>query len=152
VPGTTLLLAGAGPEHARLAALARADGVADAVLLPGRMDARDALAAADVVAVPSSMEGLSVLALEAQAAGLPVAASDVGGLPEAIEHEGSGLLVAPGSLPAWTEALARLLGDGALRAALGEAGRARARERFDIRDMAAKTVALYERLGGALSR
>ena len=88
-------------------------------------------AQADIFAMTSmphkhSVEGFGLVYLEAGAHGLPVVAHDIGGVPEAVIHDYSGLLVAPGDRTALTAAFAQLLGDASLRRRLGEAGRARA--------------------------
>src|SRR5205085_7244813 len=98
----------------------------DAVRFVGfRTDLDACLAAADVAVLPSLQEGLGVAALEAMAAARPVVASRVGGLGEAVVHGETGLLVPPADPGALAAALARLIGDPALRVRLGAAGRAR---------------------------
>jgi phosphatidylinositol alpha-1,6-mannosyltransferase len=94
----------------------------------------DVYAQADIFAMTSmphkhSVEGFGLVYLEAGAHGLPVVAHDIGGVPEAVAHEETGLLVAPGDRAALTAAFARLLADPALRRRLGAAGRARAHRR-----------------------
>jgi glycosyltransferase involved in cell wall biosynthesis len=116
------------------------------VRLPGHVPARRALAAADVACVPSLKEGLSVFSLEAQAAGLPVVASAVGGLTESVEDGVTGRLVPPGDEAALAAALGDLLADPALRRRLGDAARVRVRERFTAARMAEATVGLYRRV------
>lgn len=91
-------------------------------------------AQADIFAMTSmphrqSVEGFGLVYLEAGAHGLPVVAHAIGGVPEAVAHEETGLLVAPGDSAALTSAFARLLGDPVLRRRLGEAGRIRASRR-----------------------
>lgn len=126
------VVAGDGPERARLESMARELGVR--ALFLGAIDAAERsalLERADILAVPSLVmpngrsEGTPVVAVEGMAAGVPVVASDVGGLRWALE--GAGLLVPPGSVPALAGALDRLRGDAALRAAIGREGRRRAR-------------------------
>jgi glycosyltransferase involved in cell wall biosynthesis len=73
-----------------------------------------------------SVEGFGLVYLEAGAHGLPVIAHDIGGVPEAVVHEETGLLVQPGDTPALTAAFSRLIADAALRHRLGTAGRIRA--------------------------
>ena len=88
-------------------------------------------AQADLFAMTSmphkhSVEGFGLVYLEAGAHGLPIVAHAIGGVPEAVIHDYTGLLVAPGDTAALTAAFARLLNDSALRRQFGEAGRARA--------------------------
>lgn len=90
-------------------------------------------AEADIFAMTSmphghSVEGFGLVYLEAGAHGLPVVAHSIGGVPEAVIDNETGLLVAPGDKAALTAAFARLLGDPTLRRRLGDAGRTRARE------------------------
>lgn len=126
--GVTLLVAGAGPEHPRLHADA---GPAARFLgsVGGAARAR-ALAAADCLCLPSRVlpggrsEGAPTVILEAQAVGLPVVASRVGGAPDLVRPEEDGLLVPPDDPAALRAALARLRADAALRARLAAGARA----------------------------
>ncbi len=139
----TLWLAGTGPQEEAIENRIARLGLDEQVQLLGqRQDIPDLLAACDLFVLPSRREGLGVAALEAMAAGKPVIASRVGGLGEAVVHEGTGLLVEPEDAPALAEAIARLLDDAALRARLGAAGPARIAELYLARDM----VRSYERL------
>jgi len=96
-------------------------------------------AAMDVLAFPPiRRESFGRVSAEAQACGLPVVASRVGGIPETLREGVSGLLVTPGDVPAWTDALATLVGDSTLRARMGAAGRAQAEERFAAARIAAE--------------
>ena len=103
---------------------------------------------ADVLVLPSLLEGSPTVVLEAMAAGLPVIASRVGGLPEAVGEGENGILVAPEDPRALAAAIARLTPDRELRQRLGAAGVRRVRERFTMAGMAAKTLDLYRRLAG----
>ena len=95
-------------------------------LVGERRDVPQLLAAADVFVLPSTSEGLPVSVLEAMAAGLPVVASRVGGVPEQVSDGKTGLLVEPGDPNELAAALHRLTVDPSLRRRLGSAGRARA--------------------------
>jgi glycosyltransferase involved in cell wall biosynthesis len=153
-PRLLLLIAGDGSRRDALAARVAALDLGTRVRLLGRVDdVAEVLAAADVVAMPSRQEGLGVAALEAMAAGLPVIASRVGGLPEAVVDGATGLLVPAGDVGALAAALARLAADPGRARAFGAAGATRVRERFTMAGMAAATVAVYRRLvdgqGGA---
>jgi glycosyltransferase involved in cell wall biosynthesis len=134
-PGLSLSIAGEGPvrmEHPRVR------------WLGGREDIPDLLADADILAVPSRWEGFGLAAAEGLAAGVAVVASDVDGLREVVGD--AGLLVPPEDPAALGGALSRFSADGALRAALGARGRARARARFDIRSTVGAYEALYQEL------
>lgn len=100
-------------------------------------------AGATALALPSLCEGFGLTALEAMAAGCPVVASNVSSLPEVVGD--AGLLVDPRDEAAWADALVRLAGDGALRARLAGAGRARARG-FTWEACADATAAVLSRL------
>lgn len=84
----------------------------------------------DIFVVPSLSESFGVAAVEASACGLPVIASRVGGLPEVIEDEITGILVSPGDQQALTVALRRLIDSPELRRKMGEAGRLRVEQRY----------------------
>lgn len=84
--------------------------------------------------------------LEAMAAGLPVVASDVGGVHEVVDDAATGFLVPPGDAAALAERIERLLRDDGLRAAAGAAGRRRVEERFSLPGWRASHLELYESL------
>ena len=140
------LLVGDGPDRPALEASIRALGLEDTVTLAGsRSDVPALLAAADVFVLSSRSEGAPFSILEAMAAGLPVVASDVGGVGELVVDGETGLLVPPADPGRLADALRRVLGDAALRRRLGAAGRARARERFDLRALQDAHLELYAR-------
>jgi glycosyltransferase involved in cell wall biosynthesis len=145
LPGASAVLVGEGPERGPLLTLAHELGVGDRLHLAGhREDARDWLTTFDVFALPSRFEGLPLAALEAMLAHLPVVATDVGSVSEAVVDGVTGLLVPvedPGALAA---ALVRLLDDSELRGRLGAAGRARALERHTAAAMADAYEILYD--------
>jgi colanic acid/amylovoran biosynthesis glycosyltransferase len=94
-----------------------------------------------IVARDGQMEGIPVALMEAMAAGLPVVASSLSGIPELVRHEDNGLLVAPGDAAALGAALERLIGDPALGRALGERGRVTVREEFQLDRCVAQLLA-----------
>jgi glycosyltransferase involved in cell wall biosynthesis len=135
---------GEGPLLPEIAATIRQRGLTERIdLLGNRGDVRGVLASADVFVLSSRSEGFPVSILEAMAAGLPVVATDVGGVAESVIDGETGLLVPPGDPGALAAALDRLLTDGALRLGLGAAGRERVRRHFDLTDFRRAHVELY---------
>ena len=102
----------------------------------------------DIFALPSLEEGFGLAALEAMAAGLPVVASAVGGLPELIEHGRTGWLVPPGDSTALANRLRELVSNPALRREMGLAGATRARDNFSVDRMVAAIAGIYDRVLG----
>lgn len=102
-------------------------------------------AAADVLVMPSYYESFGLVVLEAMACGLPVIASQVGGLASTVLHEQTGLLVPAGNWQAFAQAILRLLAAPHLREAYGEAGRERA-QTFSWSRIVERTIQLYHRL------
>ncbi len=107
-----------------------------------RSDVAAVMAAADIFALPSYFEGLPVSVMEAMLCALPVVASDIPGVREQVVDGVTGLLVPTHAVAPLAAALARLVADPALRAAMGAAGRARAEERFDEAKVIARTLDL----------
>jgi len=142
-PDAVLAILGIGPLGEATRELARTLGIADAVLLPGRLEIRDWLERASLFVHPSRWEGFGMVLLEAMLAGLPIAATRVSAVPEVVADGATGLLVEPGDAPALAGALSALLDEPERARALGEAGRERARRRFSVARMAERTAALY---------
>jgi glycosyltransferase involved in cell wall biosynthesis len=137
---------GDGPEARDVAAEIRALALESEVELCGaRPDVGAVLARSDVFVLASRSEGGPISILEAMAAGLPVVASDVGGVREQVADGLTGMLVPPGDPDALAAALERLLADPELRRRLGAAGLERARERFDLPRLRAEHLELYAR-------
>jgi glycosyltransferase involved in cell wall biosynthesis len=126
-------------------ARARALGVDDAVVLPGRVEPSAWLARADIFAHTSRWEGFGIVLLEAMLAGLPIVATAVSAIPEIVVDGETGVLTPPGEPEALAGALSALLDDPLRRRALGEAGRRRALGEFSVAKMAERTIAVYER-------
>jgi glycosyltransferase involved in cell wall biosynthesis/predicted O-methyltransferase YrrM len=132
VPGdAVLLIAGDGPNRARITTQANDDP--RIALLGAREDVDVLLSAADLSVLPSDWEGLPISVLEALAAGVPVVASAVGGLPAALGD--AACLVEPGSAAALADGITRVLSDGDYRAHLVAAGRELTRTRFSAQVM-----------------
>ncbi len=146
-PPLRVLLFGEGPLEERLREQAARLAIDGIVNFPGFRDDLDRyLGCFDIFAHPALSEGLGVATLKAQAAGVPVVGFAAGGLVEAVEHETSGLLVAPEDADALARALASLIVDPDLRERMGEAGRERARREFSIDAMADAHAALYREI------
>ena len=140
------LIVGEGPGRPAVEAELRRLGLAATVELAGeREDVAEILAASQVFVLSSRSEAAPVSVLEAMAAGLPVVASRVGGLPELVVEGETGLLVEPGDPEELAAALARLLDDPALRERLGSAGRARVETHFALDAFLAAHLELYRR-------
>lgn len=103
------------------------------------------MAAADLKLLPSLWEGLPLTLIEAQAAGLPIVASDIKGNREVVTRE-TGFLCAPKNPHSYAVALRRILGDPSLRRRMGAAARQRAEIEFDGRQTYKKVAGLYEEL------
>jgi glycosyltransferase involved in cell wall biosynthesis len=146
-PPWRLAIAGRGEELERLGAMAEARGWAGRVHLLGyRADIPDILAAADIFAMPSLSEGLPLALIEAMFAGRAIVASNVGGIPDAVEDGREALLVPPGDATALGAALQRLLSSPTLRASLGTAAQRRAESEFTTARMADQYEDLYRSL------
>jgi len=138
------LVVGEGPLRAGLEAQAQRLGLQDRVRFSGfRSDIGETMAAVSISVVPSRSEGLSNVLLESMAASLPVIATRVGGTPEVVEDEQSGLLVPPRDPAALARAIGSLLSDPARATALGRAGRRRVEQLFQLSRMVGETESLY---------
>ncbi len=146
VPAARLVCAGAGALRERLGWQLKPMGLSDFVSFPGRVADKWAfLASCRIGLVPSlSSEAVSRAALEWMAAGRPVVASRVGGLPDIVEHEVTGILVAPGDARALERAIALLLRDAALCEAYAEAARDRWSRLFSLAPFYEDTQRAYE--------
>lgn len=148
-PEFRLVLVGEGPERAPLEASIARLGLAGRVLLPGhfhRMAPWYALA--DALVMPSHSEGSPNVLLEAMAAGLPVVATTVGGIPEMASDGETAFLVAPHQPAGLGQAIARVVSDPALAAVMGTAAKKRAEERFSTAAHYRSLIRVYERLIG----
>jgi glycosyltransferase involved in cell wall biosynthesis len=149
VPAVRFLLVGDGPARAEIARAAAARGLGDRLICLGsRQDVAAILAACQVMVLPSLREGLPNAILEAMAARKPVIATRVGGIPEAVVDDTTGLLVPPGDPEALANAILTLLQDPRRAETMGAAGRIRAEREFALERMIAETVRVYAEILG----
>jgi glycosyltransferase involved in cell wall biosynthesis len=140
----TMELVGGGPGEPALRSLIERHGLSDRVAVHGlRGDVTERLAESQAFVLISNWEGLPRSILEAMRAGLPVVASDVGGVREAVVEGQTGYLVPRGDGAGLAERLAALLEDPARRKAMGQAGRDRYHECFRFERMYRETLRVY---------
>ena len=126
---------GDGPDRKSLEAAARRDSLAGAVVFEGPVTQdriRDFYRTADVFALASFAEGIPVVLMEAMAMEIPCVTTYIAGIPELIRDGVDGLLVMPSDVDALSGAIARLMDDPALRKRIGEAGRCRVMEKYNL--------------------
>ncbi|MGD2123165.1 MAG: glycosyltransferase family 4 protein, partial [Gemmatimonadota bacterium] len=146
-PESRFILFGRGPGRQEVLDRVRDAGLEDIVRLPGfRSDLPSLLPCLDLLVHPATMEGLGIILLQAGASGLPVVASAAGGIPEAVVHEETGLLVPPGDADALSSAVSSLLADEARRKDMGKAGQRRVREVFSVDRMVTGNLGVYQEL------
>jgi len=146
-----LVCVGDGPCRDRIAAVADRVGRRGAVVLAGDVAPDEVflyLQASDFLVLPSHSEGLPQAVIEAMNCGLPVVATRVGGVPEAVIDGRTGLLVEARNVEQLRAAMARMVGDETYRLASGQEGLARAREVFDSDRNAARFAEELQRLAG----
>ena len=144
-PEARLDIVGDGPLRNEVEALVATWGLEGSVrLLGARDDVPEVLTRATCLLLTSDWEGCPLAVIEAMAAGIPVVATAVGGVPELVVHGETGLLAEPGRPEALAAALAELIANRAKARALGAAGRERARTLFSRERMVRETTALYE--------
>jgi glycosyltransferase involved in cell wall biosynthesis len=143
-PGIRAVLAGGGPELPALRDRAVARGVAESVIFPGSFkEPWDLLRAADVFVLASEIEGLPLAVLEAMSQGVPVVATDVGGMPEAVIDDVTGFLLPPRDPAALTTAITRILRDPAVATRMRQAALTRFEQRFTMERMLESHRDLY---------
>ncbi|MCC6264010.1 MAG: exopolysaccharide biosynthesis polyprenyl glycosylphosphotransferase [Bryobacterales bacterium] len=140
----SLELVGDGPLEEHLRALAKSLNLEERIVWSGYLpDPSAALARAHVFVLATHSEAFPRSILEAMRAGLPVAASDVGGVPEAVSDGRTGFLAPVGDPEALSAAIAELIENAPLRQRMGGAGHQTFNERFRFERMAEETLALY---------
>jgi glycosyltransferase involved in cell wall biosynthesis len=149
VPDARFVILGEGELREQLERQVRDHHLEKHVVLPGfRHDVIGCIKAFDVFVMSSVSEGLGTSLLDAMACSKPIVATRVGGIPEVVEDEVSGLLVPPRDHRALAAAIVRQLHDPGLGRRLAAAAFQRVREQFNVERMVAETAAVYERVVG----
>ena len=147
VPGLKMVFAGDGELEDDLRAEVERLGVSDRVLFVGfRRDIPRLLAASDVLVLPSEDECLPLVILEAMSARLPVIATDVGGISEAVDGGRTGLLVRPRDAEGLADALVAVLGDAERARSMGLEGRRKVEAEFSLEACDAAVFDVYDEL------
>lgn len=142
-----LLLVGDGPELETVERMVAERGISDDVFFLGDQEfIAGVLPVGDVFLLPSEHESFGLAALEAMSCGLPVVASNIGGLHEVIRDGETGFLFDPHDIRGMSDVIARLLGDPEIRREVGLRARERAERDFGRDKIVAEYVSLYEKL------
>ena len=145
-PDMHMALAGEGEQRQHLENLTAELGITESVTFLGvRNDLANVLSAADSVLMPSLTEGFPRVAIEAMAASKPVAATRVGGTPEAIIDGQTGILVPPKDIDAMASAITRLVTDTDLQTRLGSSARQRTEQHYSASSYVARLDEMYQR-------
>ena len=148
-PNIKLLIVGDGPQRAETERLITELGLSEKIILTGfQSKPQEYLALMDVFLLPSFSEGTSMTLLEAMCFGKPSIATAVGGTPEILEQDRTGLLISNNDEQALTAAMTKMITDLGLRLRLGEEARAAYCRKFTVGNMASNYEALYKRLLG----
>ena len=145
-PDAVLRLVGDGSDRDALERLASELGIDDAVTFAGRLpeqETLDEIARADMLVLPSFMEGLPIVLMEAMALGVPVISSRVAGIPELVSDGKTGLLFAPSDWDELAQCIERLLSDRALGETLAQNGKWKITSEFDTRKSATSLGGLF---------
>jgi glycosyltransferase involved in cell wall biosynthesis len=149
MPAVRLLVVGDGPERPRLESQCAGLGLsANVIFLGNRADVPELLSACDVFVLASTYEGFGLVLLEAMAAGKPIVATRVGGVPEVIQDGRTGTLVPCSEPEPMAAAIMELLNDPRRAAEMASNGLEYVRRNYDLPAMADKYRDLYERLLG----
>lgn len=147
-PSVRLLLVGDGPDKDRLHALSAELGIEKSIIWAGAKTQEETFSLygiADIVVVPSKFEGFGLTAAEAMAAGVPVVASDVGGLRDVVDDQSTGFLVSYNDPQRLSDAILRLLHDDVLSKTMGIAGREKVERQFSLLQYQSSLLSVYNR-------
>ena len=152
VPGARLVIVGEGKLRARLESQARERGLGQRCVFTGFRDDVDRLLPGfSLLCLTSRLEGLGTSLLDAMCFARPIVAAATGGIPEAVRHGETGLLVPVGDPSSLAVALVALLRDEGRRVLMGQAGRRRFEQTFTAGRMVEETLRVYEEVCGSLA-
>jgi glycosyltransferase involved in cell wall biosynthesis len=144
-PGARFFIVGEGRLRGELERLIRKTGMSDSIVMTGfREDVYDLLSMFHCFVLSSRLEGLCTSIMDAQALGIPVVATETGGVPDVVEDGRTGLLAPPARPDLLAAAIVRMLSDQALQRACVSEARARSK-RYDYRNMVRGTVGAYRK-------
>jgi glycosyltransferase involved in cell wall biosynthesis len=144
-PEALFLIAGSGPEEARLKHEAERLKIADRVIFTGQVsNMQDYYSAFDIFILPTLSEGLGITVLEAMSFGLPVIAAAVGGIPELISHGGNGLLMEPGKVRQIEDTLHFCLDHPQIAREYGNQAKKFVQNGFTPEEMTARTISIFQ--------
>lgn len=146
-PGLYFVMTGEGPEREGVESLIERYGLRDRIFAPGFVDdVHGLMALADIVVLPSTLDGMPLVVLEAQSLGIPVVASDVGSLPEMISHGETGFLCPVGEIDAFCARILELYESPEKRRLMGEKARSAVVARYSSKNMIAGYLNAIHRL------
>ncbi len=146
-PNTLFLLLGKGPLIGEIKGLIEKNNIRKNIKLLGfRNDIEKILPCLDILVHPAFMEGLGVSLIQASAAGVPIVASSVGGIPEVVRHQQNGLLFPTGDRTTFIKHILRLLEDTDLAHKLGQNGKHVAKKYFSIENMTKEYITIYKQM------
>ncbi|MFH1245579.1 MAG: glycosyltransferase family 4 protein [Candidatus Omnitrophota bacterium] len=148
-PAVQLLLVGDGPEKNKLTQMVEDLGLEKNIFfVPATLDTSMPLSLMDVFVFPSLLEGLGLAIIEAQAMGVPVVATDVGGIYTLVKDGVNGFLVPPKDSKALAQAILKLLKDKELAGTFSQRAREQAKQRFNLHQMTAEIEKVYLEVRG----
>jgi glycosyltransferase involved in cell wall biosynthesis len=146
-PEARFLIVGEGPLQNELILTSEKLNVADRIIFSGfRNDIKEILASIDVLAMPSLLEGLPMVLLEAMAMAKPIVATRIDGITEVLENSKTGLLVPAKNSHALAEAIVGILDDNEKANFFGQNAREAAKEKFSVKKMVEQIESAYEKL------
>jgi glycosyltransferase involved in cell wall biosynthesis len=141
------ILVGEGTLRQELEEKVASWGLKSKIIFAGwQDDIADIMSFLDILVLPSLNEAVGIVLLEAQSLGIPIVASEVGGIPEMVQDKQTGVLVRPGSAAAFALAINNLLSDPERRRSMSAAGKNWVKDRFKAEDMVSKISSVYQEL------